>query len=82
LALFGLAGKGCAMTDLIVTDPEIMSGTPCFRGTRVPVSVLFDNLADGMTIDEIIQEWPSLNKDDVIAFLGWTSDEISRIAAA
>lgn len=70
------------MTKLIVSDPEIMSGAPCFRGTRVPVAVLFDNLAEGMTVDEIVEEWPSLNKDDVIAVLGMASDEISRIAAA
>jgi hypothetical protein len=35
------------LSDLIVSDPGVMSGTPCFRGTRVPVSVLFENLAAG-----------------------------------
>ncbi len=57
------------MADLIVSDPDIMGGTPCFRGTRVPVSVLFRNLADGMTVDEIVAQWPTLNKADVVAVL-------------
>jgi uncharacterized protein (DUF433 family) len=70
------------MTNLIVADPDIMSGTPCFRGTRVPAAVLFDNLADGMSIDEIIEQWPTLNRDDVVAVLELASGEISRIAAA
>lgn len=63
------------MTNLIVTDPDIMSGVPCFRNTRVPVLVLFDILADGMTVEEIINEWPSLNKDDVVAVLNWASGD-------
>ena len=40
-----------------------------FRGTRVPVEVLFENLEDGLTIDEIIASYPSLNKADLIACL-------------
>jgi hypothetical protein len=46
----GGAARRCAveLTDLIVSDPGVMSGTPCFRGTRVPVSVVFGNLAAGM----------------------------------
>jgi len=52
---------------LIVTDPERMGGAPCFRGTRVPVSVVFDNLADGMTVDEILANWPTLDRADLIA---------------
>jgi uncharacterized protein (DUF433 family) len=57
------------LSELIVSDPEIMSGAPCFRGTRVPVSVLFENLAAGMTLEEILNTWPSLERDDVLAVL-------------
>jgi uncharacterized protein (DUF433 family) len=56
-------------SDVVVVNPEIMSGAPCFRGTRVPVSTLFDNLASGMTVDEILKEWPSLNREDVMVVL-------------
>jgi len=58
-----------AMADVIVRDPEILGGRPVFRGTRVPVEVLFENLEDGLSINEIIEAYPSLNKDDVIACL-------------
>ncbi len=57
------------MANVIVRDPEILGGRPVFRGTRVPVEVLFENLEDGLSIDEIIESYPSLNKDDVIACL-------------
>jgi uncharacterized protein (DUF433 family) len=68
-------------SDLISIDPEIMGGTPCFRGTRVPVSVLFDNLADGLSVDEILEAWPSLKRQDVLAVLALASDEIAKSAA-
>jgi uncharacterized protein (DUF433 family) len=58
-----------AMADVIVRDPEILGGRPVFRVTRVPVEVLFENLEDGLSIDEIIESYPSLNKADVIACL-------------
>jgi len=68
-------------SDLISIDPEIMGGTPCFRGTRVPISVLFDNLADGLSVDEILESWPSLKRQDVLAVLALASDEIVKSAA-
>ncbi|MSP02287.1 MAG: DUF433 domain-containing protein [Acetobacteraceae bacterium] len=57
------------MANVIIRDPEILGGRPVFRGTRVPVEVLFENLEDGLSIDEIIESYPSLNKEDVIACL-------------
>ncbi|HEY1930846.1 MAG TPA: DUF433 domain-containing protein [Acetobacteraceae bacterium] len=57
------------MASVIVRDPEILGGRPVFRGTRVPVEVLFENLEDGLSIDEIIEAYPSLNREDVIACL-------------
>ncbi len=63
------------MTSVIVRDPDILGGRPVFRGTRVPVEVLFENLEDGLTIGEIVESYPSLSKDDLIACLeeSWTS---------
>ena len=57
------------MANVIVRNPDILGGRPVFRGTRVPVEVLFENLEDGLSIDEIIEAYPSLNKADVIACL-------------
>jgi uncharacterized protein (DUF433 family) len=61
--------REAAMAHVIVRDPEILGGRPVFRGTRVPVEVLFENLEDGLSINEIIASYPSLNKEDVIACL-------------
>lgn len=57
-------------TDLPITiGPEIVSGTPVFRGTRVPVKTLFDYLADGYTLDEILENFPSVKREDAIRIL-------------
>ncbi len=54
---------------LIVRDPDILGGRPVFRGTRVPVDVLFDNLADGLTLGEILRAYPTLDREDVVRAL-------------
>jgi len=53
----------------IKSDPEFMSGVPCFTGTRVPVSSLFDHIERGYTIDEFLFQFPTVNKEQVIAVL-------------
>lgn len=65
------------LAGLIVSDPEIRSGTPCFRGTRVPATTLFDNLASGMSVSEILEQWPSLNRDDVLEVLHLVSANVA-----
>lgn len=58
------------MSENIVTiDPEILGGTPVFTGTRVPVAVLFENLADGLTLDEILDSYPTLKREQALAAL-------------
>jgi uncharacterized protein (DUF433 family) len=57
------------MASVVVRDPDILGGRAVFRGTRVPVEVLFENLEDGLSINEIVASYPSLNKDDLIACL-------------
>jgi uncharacterized protein (DUF433 family) len=63
------------LSDLIVGDPKVMSGAPCFRGARVPVSVLFENLAAVVSIDEVLEAWPSLRCEDVLAVLELAGEE-------
>jgi uncharacterized protein (DUF433 family) len=55
--------------EFVTSDPEVMGGRRVFRGTRVPVEVLFENLADGMSIDEILVQYESLDRDDVVRVL-------------
>ena len=54
---------------LVITDPEILGGTPVFAGTRVPLAVLFENLADGLSLDEILESYPTLKRAQVIEAL-------------
>lgn len=56
-------------SELIVRDPEIMSGTPVFRGTRVPVQTLFDYLEGGDTLDEFLDDFPSVTREQALAML-------------
>ncbi len=53
----------------ITIDPNIVSGTPVFRGTRVPVQTLFDYIADGYTLEEFLDNFPTVNRDDAILVL-------------
>ena len=49
--------------DLITVDPEILGGTPVFKGTRVPVKTLFDYIEDNYTLDEFLVCFPSVSRD-------------------
>jgi uncharacterized protein (DUF433 family) len=55
--------------DVIVKDPEILGGMPIFRGTRVPFKNLLDYLEGGYTLDEFLQEFPSVTREAAIAAL-------------
>ena len=56
-------------TQLIVVDPEIHSGTPVFRGTRVPIKTLFDHLEAGDSLEVFLDDFPSVSKPLAIAVL-------------
>jgi uncharacterized protein (DUF433 family) len=58
----------------ITTDPQIMHGAVCFRGTRIPVSVVLDNLAVGETSERILDQYPSLKPEHIPAALGYAAD--------
>ncbi|OGH56159.1 MAG: hypothetical protein A3G34_06750 [Candidatus Lindowbacteria bacterium RIFCSPLOWO2_12_FULL_62_27] len=57
------------MNSVIIVDPQIMSGTPVFAGTRVPAQTLIEYLEDGSSIDEFLDGFPTVSRDQVIAFL-------------
>ncbi|MGB6535776.1 MAG: DUF433 domain-containing protein [Xanthobacteraceae bacterium] len=54
---------------VVSRDPEIMGGAPVFRGTRVPVQTLLDYLEVGDSIDEFLEGFPSVTREQVISFL-------------
>jgi uncharacterized protein (DUF433 family) len=51
------------------SDPEILGGTPVFRGTRVPVETLMEWLDDGCSLDEFLENFPTVTRDQAIAFV-------------
>ena len=55
--------------DLITFDPEILSGTPVFKGTWVSIESLFRHLEKGVTINEFLEDFPSVSRERVIELL-------------
>ncbi len=60
----------------IEIDPEIMSGAPVFRGTRVPVQSLFEYLEDNLSLDEFLDCFPTVRREDAIAVLEHSKSEL------
>ena len=59
----------------ITIDPEIMSGTPVFAGTRVPVDALMNNLATGVSLDEFLDNFPTVTREQALAVLNFSNRE-------
>lgn len=57
----------------ISSKPEVCHGKPCIAGTRIMVSVVLDNLADGLTAEEIAAEYPPLKVEDVRAAIAYAA---------
>jgi len=69
--------KTCAV---VVINPKIMSGEPCFAGTRVPVRALLDYIEGGDTIDEFLGQYPTVQRQQVIDFLEQASERLLATA--
>ena len=54
---------------IVTSSPDILSGTPVFAGTRVPVQTLIDYLGGGETIDDFLAGFPTVRREQVVAFL-------------
>ena len=63
-------------------DPEIMHGTPCFTGTRVPVKTLFDFLAHGRTVDYFLAGFPTVTREQVSTVLEMAAKLVAQAPAA
>ena len=57
--------------DRITIDPEICHGKPCIRGMRWPVEVIIDLLGSGMSIEQILEDHPELEREDILASLNF-----------
>ncbi|WP_375454582.1 DUF433 domain-containing protein [uncultured Methylobacterium sp.] len=66
-----------SLDDLITSDPDVLGGRRVFRGTRVPVEVLFENLADGLSLEDVLDAYRTLDRDDVIRVLELASTRLA-----
>jgi uncharacterized protein (DUF433 family) len=57
------------MSDMITVDPDILGGTPLFKGPRVPVKTLFEYLGDGLSLDYFVETFPSVTREQAGAVL-------------
>lgn len=62
----------------MVSNPAVLGGRPVFAGTRVPVTTLFEYLADGLSLDYFIDSFPSVSRDQAIAVLNHGLRQIER----
>jgi uncharacterized protein (DUF433 family) len=69
-------------SSVVTVNKNIQGGTPCFAGTRVPVSSLFDHLEGGYTIDYFLSQFPSVKREQVIALLESAKQRVEQDVTA
>jgi uncharacterized protein (DUF433 family) len=62
--------------DVVSVDPERMSGVPCFTGTRVPINHLFDFIEGGETLNEFLDQFPSVKREQAVAALELSKESL------
>ena len=67
-------------SDRIAIDPNVRSGKPCIRGLRITVYDVLDDLAGGMSFEALLEDFPDLERDDVLAVLALAADRERRLA--
>jgi uncharacterized protein (DUF433 family) len=65
--------------DRISVDPKVCSGKPCIRGTRIMVRNILGMFAGGYTLEQVLQEYPELTREDVVAALEYASEVIDEL---
>ena len=63
-----------AMLERITVDPKICHGQACIKGTRIPVYQILHMLANGDSIEELLKEYPSLKRDDILACIEYAAE--------
>ncbi|OFV91364.1 MAG: hypothetical protein A3H28_11970 [Acidobacteria bacterium RIFCSPLOWO2_02_FULL_61_28] len=61
------------LRDRVTVIPEVCGGQPCIRGTRIPIAVVLDALAEGLSPEEIVDHYPSLTVEDIRAAVAYDS---------
>jgi uncharacterized protein (DUF433 family) len=70
------------ISEIVSVDPGLMHGTPCFRGTRVPVHLLLADLKSGFTIDDFLQGCPTVTRVQVELYLELAEDLVTECAVS
>jgi uncharacterized protein (DUF433 family) len=60
-------------------DPEIMSGTPVFEGTRVPIDALLNNLAADVSLNEFLDNFPAVTREQALAVLNFSQETLKKL---
>ena len=60
--------------DYITVDPNVCHGSACIKGTRIMVSVVLDNLAAGFSVEEILNSYPSLKRESILAAISYAAE--------
>lgn len=63
----------------ISVDPEVMSGTPVFEGTRVPVDALLNNLSAGVSLDEFLANFRTVRREQALGVLNFSSETLKKL---
>lgn len=64
---------GHELLDRIVVEPDVCGGAPCVRGSRTEIAVLLDSLAEGLTTEEVLDHFPHITREDVLAAIAYAS---------
>ncbi len=69
------------MSPIVTTNPRVMHGTPCFSGTRVAVQTLFDHLEAGYSVNEFLEQFPTVPRELVVRLLKQLREQTFESAA-
>ena len=70
--------EAITLDQVVWVDSERMSGIPCFTGTRVPVQALLDHIEAGQTLGDFLDGFPTVRRDQAVAFLELAKDQLVR----
>ena len=70
------AQQKALLNDVVWVDPDRMSGEPCFKGTRVPVQALIDHIEGNSTLDDFLEGFPSVTREQAIRFIELAKDNL------
>jgi uncharacterized protein (DUF433 family) len=70
------AEQKATLDEVVWVDPDRLSGTPCFKGTRVPIQALIDHIEGDSTLEEFLQGFPSVSRKQAIQFIELAKDNL------